>query len=192
VEVSGLRRGRILTSERVMAAPKPRPVALKLLEGRGHGRDSGGRKVAETPLFKRLPPEAPEWLPAEARAEWDRVVPELARLELTKPVDRAALTAYVLTWQRLVDASKLIAEHPDVSYVIKDLKGDGVEVDSMVGYGLLGYNSQGIVRAPWVAIIEAASKDLRAWCAEFGFTPSAEAKLSVQEADNGEEDIFSG
>jgi len=192
VEVSGLRRGRILTSERVMAAPKPRPVALKLLEGRGHGRDSGGRKVAETPLFKRLPPEAPEWLPAEARAEWDRVVPELARLELTKPVDRAALTAYVLTWQRLVDASKLIAEHPDVSYVIKDLKGDGVEVDSMVGYGLLGYNSQGIVRAPWVAIIEAASKDLRAWCAEFGFTPSAEAKLSVQEADHGEEDIFSG
>jgi P27 family predicted phage terminase small subunit len=175
-----------------MASPKARPVALKLLEGRGHGRDSGGRKVAETPLFKRVPPEAPEWLPTEARAEWDRVVPELARLELTKPVDRAALTAYVLTWQRLVDASKLIAEHPDVTYVVKDLKGEGVETDSMVGYGLLGYNSQGIVRAPWVAIIEAASKDLRAWCAEFGFTPSAEAKLSVQEADNGEEDIFSG
>jgi phage terminase small subunit len=60
----------------------------------------------------------------------------------------------------------------------------------MVGYGLLGYNSQGIVRAPWVAIIEAASKDLRAWAAEFGFTPSAEAKLSVQEADNGEGNPF--
>jgi P27 family predicted phage terminase small subunit len=187
-----VRRGRLVSSECVMASPKARPVALKLLEGRGHGRDSGGRKVAETPLFKRVPPEAPEWLPTEARAEWDRVVPELARLELTKPVDRAALTAYVLTWQRLVDASKLIAEHPDVTYVVKDLKGEGVETDSMVGYGLLGYNSQGIVRAPWVAIIEAASKDLRAWCAEFGFTPSAEAKLSVQEADHGEEDIFSG
>ena len=175
-----------------MASPKPRPVALKLLEGRGHGRDSGGRKVAETPLFKRIPPEAPEWLPAEARAEWDRVVPELARLELTKPVDRAALTAYVLTWQRLVDASKLVSEHQDFTYVIRGKDGEVIDSERIDGYGLLGQNSQGIVRAPWVAIIEAASKDLRAWCAEFGFTPSAEAKLSVQEADHGEEDIFSG
>jgi len=175
-----------------MASPKPRPVALKLLEGRGHGRDSGGRKVAETPLFKRIPPEAPEWLPAEARAEWDRVVPELARLELTKPVDRASLTAYVLTWQRMVDAQKLIDEHQDFTYVVRGKDGEVIDSEVIGGHGLLGQNSQGIVRAPWVAIIEAASKDLRAWCAEFGFTPSAEAKLSVQEADRGEEDIFSG
>jgi len=185
-------RGGIVASERVMASPKPRPVALKLLEGRGHGRDSGGRKVAEVPLFKRVPPDAPEWLPVEARAEWDRVVPELARLELTKPVDRAALTAYVLTWQRMVDAQKLIDEHQDFTYVIRDKDGEVIDSEVIGGHGLLGQNSQGIVRAPWVAIIEAASKDLRAWCAEFGFTPSAEAKLSVQEADHGEEDIFSG
>ena len=175
-----------------MASPKPRPANLKRLEGRGHGRDSGGRKVAETPLFKRIPPEAPEWLPTEARAEWDRVVPELARLELTKPVDRAALTAYVLTWQRLVDASKLIAERQEFTVILKDDDGAYIDSERVNGHGLLSTNSQGVVRAPWVAIIEAASKDLRAWCAEFGFTPSAEAKLSVQEADNGEEDIFSG
>src|SRR5665647_3181638 len=107
-----------------MASPKPRPVALKLLEGRGHGTDSGGRKVTPPPLFKRVPPEAPEWLPTEARAEWDRVVPELARLELTKPVDRAALTAYVLTWPRLVDSQKLIAEHQDFTYVIRGKDGE--------------------------------------------------------------------
>src|SRR5699024_2659886 len=89
-----------------MASPKPKPANLKLIEGRGQGRDSGGRKVKPPPPFKRLPPEAPEWLPAEARAEWERVVPELARLELAKPVDRASLTAYVLTWQRIVDAQK--------------------------------------------------------------------------------------
>jgi P27 family predicted phage terminase small subunit len=175
-----------------MASPKPRPVALKLLEGRGHGTDSGGRKVAAVPLFKRIPPEAPEWLPVEARAEWDRVVPELARLELTKPVDRAALTAYVLTWQRLVDAQKLIVENQEFTVLERDDDGDVIGSERILGHGLLGTNSQGIVRAPWVAIIEAASKDLRAWCAEFGFTPSAEAKLSVQEADHGEEDIFSG
>ena len=152
-----------------MPSPKPRPVALKLLGGRSPGHDVAGRKVAEVPLFKRLPPEAPEWLPTEARAEWDRVVPELARLELTKPVDRAALTAYCLTWDRLVTAQELVTAE-----------------------GVLGHNSQGTVRHPAVAVVEAASKDLRAWCGEFGFTPSAESKLSVQEADHGEEDIFSG
>lgn len=174
-----------------MASPKPRPTHLKLIEGRGNGRDSGGRKVAETPKFRRLPPEPPEWLPAEARAEWDRVVDELANIELLKPVDRASLTAYCLTWQRLVDAQKLIAENETVEVqAVKDSSGEVVDVVRLNGYGLLGKNSQGITRAPWIAIAEAASKELRAWAAEFGFTPSAENKLSVREADDAEEDPF--
>lgn len=174
-----------------MPSPKPRPPALKLIEGRGSGRDSGGRKVAETPKFRRLPPDPPEWLPAEARAEWDRVVEELARVELLKPVDRAALTAYCLAWQRLVDAQKLIDEHQDVEVEpIKDADGQVVDIVRVNGRGLLGKNSQGVVRAPWISIMEAASKDLRAWAAEFGFTPSAENRLSVQEVDYGEDDPF--
>jgi P27 family predicted phage terminase small subunit len=150
-----------------MASPKPRPVVLKLVEGRGNGRDSGGRVVAPTPKFKRLPPVAPEWLPDEARAEWERVVPELARLELVKPVDRAALTAYVLTWDRMVEAQRIVSEE-----------------------GVLGENSQGRVRHPAVAVVEAASKELRAWAGEFGFTPSAENKLSVRDGDESEADPF--
>lgn len=174
-----------------MASPKPKPAHLKLIEGRGNGRDSGGRKVAETPKFRRLPPDAPEWLPDEARAEWERVVPELARIELLKPVDRAALTAYCLAWQRLVDAQKLISENQIVeAEAVRNSEGDVVDVVTMNGHGLLGKNSQGVVRAPWVAIIEAASKELRAWAAEFGFTPSAENKLAVKESGDDESDPF--
>ncbi|KAF0649198.1 MULTISPECIES: phage terminase small subunit P27 family [Streptomyces] len=148
-----------------MASPKPRPAGLKLIEGRGPGRDSGGRKVTEPPAFKRLPPEAPEWLPEEARAEWDRVVPELARLDLLKPVDRSALTAYCLTWDRLVQAQR-------------EMDADG---------SVLSENSQGRVRHPAVAVIESASKELRAWAAEFGLTPSAEGKVARQGDDDGDE-----
>jgi P27 family predicted phage terminase small subunit len=174
-----------------MASPKAKPAHLKLVEGRGNGRDSGGRKVAETPKFQRLPPEAPEWLPDEAAAEWARVVPELTRLELLKPVDRASLTAYCLTWQRLVDAQKLVAENRIVEVeAIKNADGDVVDAVTLDGYGLLGKNSQGITRAPWIAIIEAASKELRAWAAEFGFTPSAENKLAVKESGDDESDPF--
>lgn len=150
-----------------MASPQPLPPKLKLIHGRGNGRDSGGRPVAEPPAFKRLPPEAPEWLPAEARAEWERVVPELSRLDLVKPIDRAALTAYCLTWDRLVRAQR-------------EMEADGGSV--------LGENSQGRVRHPAVAVIEAASKELRAWAQEFGLTPSAENRVARGSSGGGEED----
>lgn len=152
-----------------MASPKPRPVALKLLEGRGEGRDSGGRKVAPAPAFKRVTPKPPEWLGVEAAAEWNRVAPELARLDLLKEGDRAAFTAYCLAWERLVEAQRVIAEE-----------------------GVLGHNSQGRVRHPAVAVVEAASKELRSWAAEFGLTPSAEGKLKSADAGNDDDDIFSG
>jgi P27 family predicted phage terminase small subunit len=152
-----------------MPSPKPRPAALKLIEGSRPGRDSGGRKVHEPPAFRRIPPEPPEWLPAEARAEWDRVVPELARLDLLKPVDRASLTAYCLTWDRLVRAQRELDEDEDAPGSV------------------LGRNSQGRVRHPAIAVIEAASKDLRAWAGEFGFTPSTEQALA-RGADDGNED----
>lgn len=145
----------------------PQPAALKLVNGRGPGRDSGGRQVPKTPGFKRLPPEAPEWLPDEARAEWARVVPELARLDLVKPIDRASLTAYCLTWDRLVTAQKEIASD---------------------GGSVLGKNSQGRVRHPAVAVAEAASKELRAWAQEFGLTPSAEQRVGSKGGGDGQED----
>lgn len=146
---------------------KPKPAALKLVEGRGEGRDSGGRKVKPPPLFKRLPPEAPAFLDGEARALWERVVPELARLELVKPIDAEALAAYCLTWQRLVEAQKIISDE-----------------------GLLATNSQGRVRHPAVAVVEAASKDLRSWASEFGLTPASESKLKAPEASDGDANPF--
>lgn len=143
--------------------PTTRPAALKVIEGRGNGRDSGGRKIKSPPAFRRLPPTAPEILSGEALAEWERVVPELQRLNLTKPIDASALAAYCLCWQRLVQAQRLVDEE-----------------------GLLSTNSQGRVRHPAVAVVEAASKELRGWAAEFGLTPSSESKVSRQEASGGE------
>ncbi|CFJ64825.1 phiRv1 phage protein [Mycobacterium tuberculosis] len=75
----------------------PKPARLKLVEGRSPGRDSGGRKVPESPKFIRQAPDAPDWLDAEALAEWRRVAPTLERLDLLKPEDRALLSAYCET-----------------------------------------------------------------------------------------------
>lgn len=150
-----------------MASAKP--AALKLIEGRGNGRDSGGRVVKSTPAFKRLPPEPPSLLAGEALEVWHRIVPELQRLNLVKAIDAESLAAYCLTWQRYAQAQRLIA----------------VE-------GLLHTNSQGVTRHPAVAIAEAASKELRAWAREFGLTASAESMLHAPEPDGGESNPFAG
>ena len=47
--------------------PKPRPSAIKLLQGRSPGRDSGGRRVASALPFLRQAPEQPPNLSLEAR-----------------------------------------------------------------------------------------------------------------------------
>jgi P27 family predicted phage terminase small subunit len=147
-----------------MAGRRPQPAGLRLLNARAPGRDSGGRRVAPPPPFKRLPPEAPRVLTGEALAEWERVVPELARLELTKPVDAAALTMYCLTWQRALDAQALIDAE-----------------------GLLATTTGGVARHPAVAILAAASRELRQWCVEFGFTPASESKVSKESAEPASE-----
>lgn len=152
---------------------KPTPANLLLLHGRGQGRDSAGREVRRPPEFCRSAPEPPDWLPTEARAEWDRVVPELARLDLLKPIDRSALSAYCLIWQRLVDAEQAIQAN-----------------------GTTTTGSQGqLVEHPAVKIFAAASKELRAWCSEFGLSPSSERRLgraSDGDGDAGASNPFAG
>lgn len=154
-----------------MPSPKPQPVALKLIKGRSEGRDSGGRAVKPAPGFVRLPPTPPEWLPPEAAAEWERVVPELQRLQLLKPPDRAALASYCLAWARIKEAQEIVSRE---GMVISDDKQGRAQ------------------RHPALLTLEAASKELRAWCGEFGLTPSAEARVSRSEADDdGEDNPFS-
>ncbi|MER7967775.1 phage terminase small subunit P27 family [Streptomyces sp. NPDC096080] len=133
----------------------PQPAQLKLIKGRGGGKDSAGREVPVPPAFKRLPPDAPEWLTQEGRAEWDRVVPGLSRLDLLKPEDRAALAAYCEAWATFVDATAL-------------LQRDGLTIEA----------KQGMLPHPAVGIARAAGRELRAWAAHFGLTPSTEQALA--------------
>lgn len=148
-----------------MASPKPRPAGLKILEGRGNGRDSGGREIKATPGFTRLPPEPPEFLAGRAREMWDQVVAELQRLQLLKPIDQAALTAMCLTWERLCAAQAIV-------------KREGLVLDG----------KNGPVKNPAVLIVESAGKELRAWSAEFGLTPSAESRLGSLVPDDDDDD----
>jgi P27 family predicted phage terminase small subunit len=142
-----------------------KPAALRLVEGRGSGRDSGGRKVVDAPAFKRVPPSAPGWLSDEAVAEWNRVVPELTRLDIVKAEDRAVLATYCETWSEFKAATLALQEHGSLTIEAK----------------------QGEIPHPAVAIRRNAGHRLQLLAREFGLTPSSEQSLA-KESDDGEDD----
>lgn len=145
--------------------PTPEPAALRLLKGRGNGTDSGGRKVEKAPSFRRIPPNPPSWLSREAAAEWRRVVPGLSRLDILKEEDRAVLAAYCETWAQFVDATRTVQR-------------EGLTIEA----------KQGTLSHPAVGIMRNAGRELRAFAAHFGLTPSSEAALSGGHDDGSSED----
>lgn len=152
------------------AGRKARPAHLKLLDGRGNGTDSGGRAVPEPPPFERGLPVKPDDLSPIASEMWDRIVAALPKANLLKPLDAFALQVGCETFARWYDAKRLRLAQPNS--------------------GLLAKTSQGMGVSPLVRVESEASREFRAWCAEFGLTPAAEVKLSasVDPADNG--DLF--
>lgn len=141
------------------------PAALKLIKGRAPGKDSAGRPVHSGPAFKRIPPKPPTWLSREAAAEWKRVVPELARLDLVKEADRAALAAYCEAWATFVQATRLVQK-------------EGLTIEA----------KQGTLPHPAVGIARNAGRELRSWSGHFGFTPSTEQALARGSDDEEDPD----
>jgi P27 family predicted phage terminase small subunit len=143
-----------------MGAPA-KPAQLKLLTGRRPGVDAGGRKVNEGPKFVRDAPEPPTWLDREAKAEWRRVVPELARLKLLSRMTRASLTSYCETWSAFVEATKTV-------------HAEGVVCEGRSGQ---------MVHPAFKAQMQ-ASAELRRWAIEYALTPASEQKVKpVEEPD---------
>lgn len=142
---------------------------LRLVDsGRGEGRDSGGRKIPETPAFGRAVPAKPEGLSEVAERMWDAIVAELPKLQILKPLDAFALEVGCETYARWHAAKRLRLERD--------------------GSGLLAKTSQGVGVSPLVRVESEASREFRAWCAEFGLTPAAEVKLAAaQDPSNGAE-----
>ncbi|TFB96538.1 MULTISPECIES: phage terminase small subunit P27 family [unclassified Cryobacterium] len=145
------------------------PAALRLIGGTGNGKDSGGRTVKPPLDFKRIPPEPPDWLSREALAEWERVVPEMSRLDILKPSDRAALAIYCENWATFVEASRIIAN-------------EGLTIEA----------KQGTLPHPAVGIARAAGREARTWAGQFGLTPAAENAFSAKESQQSDGNPFSG
>ena len=140
--------------------PRPMPAHLRLVTG-----NAGKRPIEATdePQFTSEPPECPAVLDDVARAEWERIVPELLNAGLITKVDMAALALYCKAYSRWQQAE----------YKIKLLEVDDDDGMGLVTSGANGYK----MLTQWLIISNKAQEQLLKYLAEFGMSPSARARV---------------
>jgi len=153
-----------------MKGRKPKPTELKLIDG-----NPGKRPLPKNePKPEPIAPKCPTWLHKDAKKEWKRIAPQLEKLGLLTQVDMAALAGYCESWAQYKRAIEFIHKHGEV-YPIKDDEG-------RVKY---------LQQVPQVSIANKALQQVRAFCAEFGMTPSARGRMSVPGAEDKEDEMES-
>lgn len=135
----------------------PKPTALKVLQG-----NPGRRPLPEgEPRPEIGVPTRPGWLLPEAKREWSRIVPELARLGLLAKIDRALIAAYCQCWARYVEAQKDIDENGYYFTTDKGYEGP----------------------RPAVQMATKMLEKMSALSAKFGFSPSDRARIRLPEPE---------
>ena len=134
-----------------MAGRKPKPTAVKKLEG-----NPGKRKLnKKEPAPAKGMPECPEWLLPEAKVEWERLCVKLSDMGVLTEIDTAAFAAYCQSFARWKEAQEHIDEEGSIFATDK------------------GYQQQ----TPWVGIANTNQKLMLSAAAEFGLTPSARSRI---------------
>lgn len=144
-----------------MTGPKPKPTALKLLQG-----NPGKRGLNKNePKPQRGAPDKPGWLTELASSEWDHIVPLLLNMGVLATADGAALANYCQSYARMIQAE---AEIDRVGIVV-EIPILNKEQD-VVGWKLR--------KNPAVTAALAEKKEMRAALGLFGLDPSSRTRLT--------------
>ena len=137
--------------------PPAKPTATKVLEGTFR-KD---RAQKHEPKPKLETPSVPNWLNAEAKREWRRIVPLLESLNLMTKPDRAALAGYCQAYSRWRQAERIL-----------DAEGLTMSYTTQTGYQIWQAR-------PEVAIAQQSSKLMKAFLSEFGLTPASRTRINA-------------
>ena len=145
-----------------MRGRRPKPTRLKVLTGNPGKRPLNEHEPRPDP---NVPPCPSELGPA-AQREWDRLVTELATLNLLTNLDRAALAAYCGSYALWAEATEAIQKY-------------GAMVKSPSGYPM---------QSPYIAIANRQAEIMMRIASEFGFTPASRSRISMP--SNSEPTLF--
>ena len=164
--------------------PAPKPTHLKLLEG-----NPGKRPINQNePKPRPLMPQRPSWLTGEAKKCWERLAPICSRMGTLTEADGEAFASLCMSWADMVDNWRIVKEWKRQAKTSAKEKGKmdlGAVMKTATGY---------LQQIPEVAMYRQASKEFRAWCGQFGLTPSARTGLTVDgdDPDDDMENLLSG
>jgi len=137
---------------------KPKPTALKLLEG-----NPGKRPInVNEPIPPKGDIKCPSWLLPEAKKEWKRLAPALEAMGVLTMADEKAFCGYCQAYARWKEAEEFITQ-------------DGSIFKTPSGY---------VQQVPQVSIAQQNLKIMQSFCSEFGLTPATRARIM---AGNGAE-----
>lgn len=143
---------------------KPKPTALKILEG-----NPGKRPLNEN---EPKPPKAnlrcPSWLEPEAKKEWKRLSVSLEAMGVLTEADISAFAGYCQAYARWREAEEFISKHGSI-------------FQTPSGY---------VQQVPQVSIAQSNLKIMQSFCSEFGLTPASRSRIIAASGDNaaGEDD----
>jgi P27 family predicted phage terminase small subunit len=156
-----------------MRGRKPKPTSSQIAAG--DPRKKGVRKLQERleaePSATRGLPDCPEHLRGRAVAAWAFWVEELADMNLDRRPDAMMLEGACVNYARAVDADCLLS---DAGFLydepITNKQGE------IVGYKTKAHPAVGISNAAW--------RQVRAFCSEFGLSPVSRTRLSIERKDS--------
>ena len=141
---------------------KPKPTALKILEGNPGKRPLNDKE----PQPEKKAPRCPSWLEQEAKNEWRRMSKTLEAMGLLTLVDKAAFAGYCQAYARWKEAEEFLSKH-------------GTIFKTPSGY---------IQQVPQVSIAQTYLKVMKDFCSEFGLTPAARTRIRVNTVDTPTDD----
>ena len=137
-----------------MAGRKPKPTALKLVQGNPGKRKLNTREPRPRPANLG---NAPRWLPAEGQRQWRKVGKELAEIGVLSALDQHALALYCMEYARWREYQK---RAKGAETLIND-KGNEIQ-------------------NPYLRLADRAFDHMLKIMSEFGMTPSSRTRLQVQ------------
>ena len=151
---------------------KPKPEALRKLEGNLSKRANTGQEPRFDPVTDANPPE---WLDTIAQALWRQVAPQLTAQGLFSEVDHASLGALCLAYSRWRKAEQLVQRQIDAAE--KPAQPNALELPLAMEFKTpQGYSQQ----IPQIGIANTYLDKFLKLAAEFGFTPAARARMLVE------------
>ena len=130
---------------------KPKPTALKILEG-----NPGKRPLNENePVPPKGSVKCPSWLEPEAKKEWKRLAPSLEAMGVLTQVDLTAFAGYCQAYARWREAEEFLTQHGSI-------------FKTPSGY---------VQQVPQVSIAQQNLKIMQSFCSEFGLTPATRARI---------------